>query len=106
MTIETKMLKPISELPFDRMQKLVSEYREIQKLFEFCDETLELCAEPTFGSDVVITASEALNDMLLRTLQERLDQIEEGLNVLGYTMDDEPKELQYHVNVLRGEDDE
>ena len=98
MTIETRMCKPIDEIPFDRVQNLVFEYRKLERFFEACDGDIELCTG-TINNSVDGT----LKDMVLRTLQERLDQIEESLNVLGYTMDDKPKEWQYHVNVLKGE---
>lgn len=42
----------------------------------------------------------------LDVLENKLNKIEEQLNVYGYTMQEEPKEFKYHVNALKGRDDE
>lgn len=39
-------------------------------------------------------------------LEKELGETEKRLNALGYTMQDEPKEFKYHVNALKGRDDE
>ena len=97
MTIETKMLKPIDEL-----EKLISEYREIEKVIRTYNEfRFEL-----YVYDEVIVASNWVNEKLVELLVKRLEVLESEINVLGYTMQDEPKKWQYHVNVLKGEDDE
>lgn len=102
MTIETKMLKPINEIRFDELKELISEYREIEKIIRTYNELhFEL-----YVYDEVIMASEWLNKKLVELLEKRLEVLESELNLLGYTFEDEPKEWQYHVNVLRGEDDE
>lgn len=102
MTIETKMLKPIKELNFDKLKELISEYREIKKVIRTYNEFhFEL-----YVYDEVIMASEWVNEKLVELLEKRLEILESEINVLGYTMQDEPKEWQYHVNVLKGEDDE
>lgn len=102
MTIETKMLKPIKELNFDKLKELISEYREIKKVIRTYNELhFEL-----YVYDEVIMASEWVNEKLVELLEKRLEILESEINVLGYTMQDEPKEWQYHVNVLKGEDDE
>lgn len=51
-------------------------------------------------------ASEWVNKKLVELLEKRLEILESELNLLGYTFEDEPKEWQYHVNALGGEDDE
>ena len=97
MTIETKMLKPI-----DKLEELISEYREIEKVIRTYNEFhFEL-----YVYDEVIVASEWVNEKLVELLARRLETLESELNLLGYTFEDEPKEWQYHVNFLRGEDDE
>ena len=97
MTIETKMLKPISEL-----EKLISEYREIEKVIRIYNEfRFEL-----YVYDEVIVASNWVNEKLVGVLEKRLELLEAELNLLGYTFEDEPKEWKYHVNILRGEDDD
>lgn len=100
MTIETKMLKPIKEIHFDELKKIISEYREIKKVIRTYNElNFEL-----YVYDEVIVASEWVNEKLVELLEKRLEILESELNLLGYTMQDEPKEWRYHVNVLRGED--
>lgn len=102
MTIETRMLKPINEIHFDELKELISEYREIEKVIRTYNEFhFEL-----YVYDEVIMASEWVNRKLVELLEKRLEFLENEINVLGYTMQDEPKEWQYHVNVLKGEDDE
>ena len=102
MTIETKMLKPIKELNFDELKELIFEYREIEKVIRTYNEFhFEL-----YVYDEVIMASEWVNEKLVELLEKRLEILESELNLLGYTFEDEPKEWRYHVNILRGEDDE
>lgn len=101
MTIETKMLKPIKELNFDRIKELIFEYREIKNILRYNEPCFEL-----YMYDEVIMASDWVNEKLVELLEKRLEILESEINVLGYTMQDEPKEWQHHVNVLKGEDDE
>lgn len=101
MTIETKMLKPIKELNFDRLKELISEYLEIKNVLRYNEPRYEL-----YVYDEVIMASDWVNEKLVELLEKRLETLESEINVLGYTMQDEPKEWQYHVNVLKGEDNE
>lgn len=99
--METKICKPIKELNFDRLKELISEYREIKNVLKYNEPCFEL-----YMYDEVIMASEWINENLVELLEKRLEILESEINVLGYTMQDEPKEWQYHVNVLKGEDDE
>lgn len=102
MTIETKMLKPINEIHFDELKELISEYREIERVIRtYNDFYFEL-----YVYDEVINASEWVNKKLVELLEKRLEVLESEINILGFTMQDEPKEWQYHVNILKGEDDE
>lgn len=97
MTIETEMLKPIKEPNFDKLEELISEYREIKNVVR--------CGVPRFEVDGYV-ASDWMNKKFAELLVERLEILESELNLLGYTFEDEPKEWQYHVNFLKGEDDE
>lgn len=99
--METKICKPIKELNFDRLKELISEYREIKNVLRYN----ELCFE-LYVYDEVIMASEWVNEKLVELLEKRLEILESEINVLGYTMQDEPKEWQYHVNIVKGEDDD
>lgn len=102
MTIETKILKPINEIHFDELKELIFEYREIEKVIRTYTELhFEL-----YVYDEVIMASEWVNKKLVELLEKRLEILESEINLLGYTFEDKSKEWQYHVNVLRGENDE
>lgn len=102
MTIETKMLKPINEIHFDELKELISEYREIEKVIrKYNDFYFELHVY-----DEVTIASKWVNKKLVELLEKRLEILESEINILGYTMQDEPKKWQYHVNVLKGENDD
>lgn len=96
------MLKPINEIHFDELKQLISEYREIEKVIRtYNDFYFELHVY-----DEVIMASEWVNKKLVELLEKRLEVLESEINILGFTMQDEPKEWQYHVNILKGENDE
>lgn len=102
MTIETKMLKPIKELNFDELKEIIFEYREIERVIRCYTELhFEL-----YVYDEVIMASDWVNEKLVELLEKRLEILESEINVLGYTMQDEPKEWQYHVNIVKGVEDE
>lgn len=102
MTIETKMLKPINEIHFDELKESISEYREIEKVIRTYNELhFEL-----YVYDEVIMASEWVNKKLVELLEKRLEILESEINILGYTMEAEPKEFKYHVNVLKGGNNE
>lgn len=99
--METKICKPIKELNFDRLKELIFEYREIKTILGYEELPYEICV----GDDFIF-ASDWVQEKLVELLEKRLEILESEINVLGYTMQDEPKEWQYHVNVLKGEDDE
>lgn len=102
MTIETKMVKPIAELNFDRLKEVVNRYREIENLLNN-DGYLPF---EIFVGDEFVFCDDWLQDEVIKLLRKNLEILESELNLLGYTFEDEPREWQYHVNVLRGEDDE
>lgn len=81
---------------------MISEYREIEKVIRtYNDFYFELHVY-----DEVIMASEWVNKKLVELLEKRLEVLESEINILGFTMQGEPKEWQYHVNILKGENDE
>lgn len=101
MTIETKMLKPIKELNFDKLKEIVNKYREIK---DFPVNEL-LPFEIVLGDDFIF-CDDWLQDKIVGLLNEKLEILENELNLLGYTFEDEPKEWQYHVNIVKGVEDE
>lgn len=108
MTIETKTLKPVKNIKFEEIGSLVAEYK---KLTDFLKGSYinELILETISIDDFSVRYTckdDDLKDSIQMVIEHQLENIENQLNVLGYTMQDEPKEWQYHVNVLKGEDDE
>ncbi|MCY7173655.1 hypothetical protein [Streptococcus gallolyticus] len=108
MTIETKMLKPVKDMNFERIGSIVSKYN---KLSDLLDGTYinDLILETTNMDDFSVRYTcedDDLKGNIQTAIEHELENLESQLNILGYTMQDEPKEWQYHVNVLKGEDDE
>lgn len=109
MAIETKMLKPINSFPIDSVYALVEEYRELEHFIDNCyyGNELELSFEDIRGDDIsfIVKDGKTVSD-ITKALLNKMERLEYDLNILGYTMQDEPKEWQYHVNILKGEDNE
>ena len=108
MTIETKMLKPINSIPIDRVYTLVEEYRELEHFIDNCyyGNEIELSFENISGDDVSFIVKDGQTvSGITKALSNKMECLEDDLNILGYTMQDEPKEWQYHVNILKGEEE-
>lgn len=108
MTIETKMLKPVKDMNFERIGSIVSEYKNLSKLLEG-SYINNLILETTSMDDFSVRYTcedDDLKDSIQLVLEHKLESLEEQLNILGYTMEDESKEFKYHVNVLKGGNDE
>lgn len=106
--IENKICEPINDTNIVEVAGFVKEYRDICRLFNYvendgvvkisgCGETV--CVYKT-------TFDTTFKNCIKEWLIERLKEIEKQLNVFGYTMQDEPKEFKYHVNVLKGGSDD
>lgn len=108
MTIETKICEPIDVIKITSLYENVKEYIELKRFVNACyyDSEIALSVEDIQGDDIDICVRYTQAEDITKILEERMETIEGYLNVMGYTMQAEPKEWQYHVNVLRGEDDE
>lgn len=108
MTIETKMCDPVDILKLTSLYENVKEYMELKRFVDACyyDSEIALSVEDIQGNDIDICVSYTQTEDIVKVLKKRMENIENTLNIMGYTMQNEPKEWQYHVNVLRGEDDE
>lgn len=108
MTIETKMLTPINSVPIDSVYELVEEYRELEHFINNCyyGNELELSFEDIRGDDIsfIVKDGKTVSE-ITKALLNKMERLEYDLNILGYTMQDEPKEWQYHVNIVKGEDE-
>lgn len=104
MTIETKILKPISLELVQYLDNLVNEYEQLDLIQRSISDGLKAKLNCGYGEVNLfkLIDEDELNNLILL----RLSHIESEINVLGYTMQDEPKEWQYHMNILKGEDDE
>ena len=103
--METKMCKPVKDIDFVNIADKVKEYTNLEKLLKasYISE-LELFSTNINGYAVKFGCKDdELKDAIQGILERRLEILEGELNVLGYTMEDEPKEWQYHVNVSKGE---
>ena len=107
MTIETKMLKPVKGMNFERIGSIVSKYNKLSDLLDgtyINDLILETMNMDNFSLRYACE-NDDLKSHIQTAIEHELESLESQLNILGYTMQDEPKEWQYHVNILRGEDD-
>ena len=103
--METKMLKPVKDMNFERIGSIVSEYKKLTNFLEgsyINDLVLETTSMDDFSVRYTCEDDD-LKDSIQAVIEHKLENLENQLNVLGYTMDDEPKEWQYHVNVSKGE---
>lgn len=106
--METKMCKPVKDIDFVKIADKVKEYTKLEKLLKasYIHE-LELFSTNIDGYAVKFGCKDdELKDALQGILERRLEILEGELNVLGYTMEDEPKEIEVHVNYLKGGSDE
>lgn len=108
MAIETKMLKPINSFPLDSVYALVEEYRELEHFIDNCyyGNEIELSFEDIRGYDIsfIVKDGKTVSE-ITKALFNKMERLEYDLNILGYTMQDEPKEWQYHVNIVKGEEE-
>lgn len=88
--MKTKICQPINTETIDEIQKIIEQHDLI------CNTLYDL--EESF----VITSG-ILTIQEYRTRAEaRLRELESKLNLYGYTFEDEPKEVKYAVNELKG----
>lgn len=108
MAIETKMLKPINSIPIHSMYTLVEEYRKLEHFIDNCyyGDEIELSFKDINGCDIsfIVKDGKTVSEVT-KALLNKMERLEYDLNILGYTMQDEPKEWQYHVNILKGEEE-
>lgn len=106
--METKMCKPVKDIDFVNIADKITEYTKVQKLLKasYISE-LDLYSTTIDGYAVKFSCKDdELKDTIQNVLERRLEILEGELNVLGYTMEDEPKEIEVHVNYLKGGSDE
>ncbi|QIM45681.1 hypothetical protein GPZ88_00810 [Streptococcus ruminicola] len=106
--METKMCKPVKDIDFVNIADKVKEYTKLEELLEAsCINELDLFSTNIDGYAVkFVCKDDELKDAIQGILERRLEILEGELNVLGYTMEDEPKEIEVHVNYLKGGSDE
>ena len=88
--MKTKICKPINTETIDEIQKIIEQYDLIcNTLYDIEESFVVTCG--------ILSAQE------YRTKAEtRLKELESKLNLYGYTFEDEPKEVKYAVNELKG----
>lgn len=107
MTIEKKMCEPINIIEITSLCEKVKEYIELKSFIDACyyDSEIALIVEDIQGNDIDICVRYTQAEGIVKVLEERMEIIENSLNIMGYTMQDVPKEFKHHVNILKGEDD-
>lgn len=106
--METKMCKPVKDIDFANIADKIKEYTKLEKLLKasYIHE-LELFSTNIDGYAVKFGCKDdELKNAIQGVLECRLEILEGELNVLGYTMEAEPKEVKVHVNELKGGNDE
>ena len=88
--MKTKICKPIDTVTIDEIQKIIEQYDLI------CNTLYDL--EESF----VITSGILTVQEYRIKAEARLKELESKLNQYGYTFEDEPKEVKYAVNELKG----
>ena len=106
MTIETKVCKPIKDMNFEEIGSIVLEYK---KLSDFLDGSYinGLILETTNMDDFLVRYTcedDVLKDSIQAIIEYQLENLEKRLNILGYTMQEEPKTVEMHVNHLKASD--
>lgn len=106
--MKTKMCKPVKDIDFVNIADKVKEYTKLEKLLKasYISE-LELFSTNIDGYAVKFSCKDdEMKNTIQNVFERRLEILEGELNVLGYTMEDEPKEIEVHVNCLKGGSDE
>lgn len=101
--METKMCKPVKDIDFVNIANKVKEYTKLEKLLEasYINE-LELFSTNIDGYAVKFGCKDdEFKNAIQNVFERRLEILEGELNVLGYTMQEEPKEIKYAVNELK-----
>lgn len=96
------MCKPVKDIDFANIADKIKEYTKLEKLLKasYIHE-LELFSTNIDGYAVKFGCKDdELKNAIQGVLECRLEILEGELNVLGYTMQEEPKEIKYAVNEL------
>lgn len=101
--METKMCKPVKDIDFVNIADKVKEYTKLEKLLKasYIHE-LEFFSTNIDGYAVKFSCKDdEFKNAIQNIFERRLEILEGELNVLGYTMQEEPKEIKYAVNELK-----
>lgn len=96
--METKMCKPVFDSNVFEVADLAEDYKAIEQVVVNMNDGQGILS--SYGDDVDLERLDLI-EKVQEVLMNKLHSIEEQLNIYGYTMQEEPKEFKYHVNVLK-----
>ncbi len=96
--METRICKPIFDSNVFEVVDLAEDYKALEQVAINMNDGQGILA--SYGEDVDLYKCDLIEEVQ-EVLKNKLDRIEEQLNIYGYTMQDEPKEWQYHVNEVK-----
>lgn len=88
MTIEKKMCEPINIIEITSLCEKVKEYIELKSFIDACyyDSEIALIVEDIQGNDIDICVRYTQAEGIVKVLEERMEIIENSLNIMGYTI--------------------
>ncbi|MCO4631306.1 hypothetical protein Si041_01521 [Streptococcus infantarius subsp. infantarius] len=101
--METKICKPIFDSNVFEVADLAEDYKSIEQVAVNMNDGQGILS--SYGDNVDLDRLDLIEEVQ-EVLENKLNKIEEQLNVYGYTMQEEPKEFKYHVDALKGRNDE
>lgn len=99
--METKVCKPVYDTHVFKVVELAEDYRTIEQIVVNMNDGQGILS--SYGDEIDLFDYD-LVDAVQDILMKKLDNIETQLNMYGYTTQEEPKEFEFHVNRLKGED--
>lgn len=88
--METKICKPIFDSNVFDVADLAEDYKSIEQVAVNMNDGQGILS--SYGDDVDLDRLDLIEEVQ-EVLENKLNKIEEQLNVYGYTMQEEPKEL-------------
>ncbi|MCR5493058.1 MAG: hypothetical protein K6F12_05265 [Streptococcus sp.] len=99
MTLEKKICKPVFDTNVYDVVNLADDYKEIEQVVVNMNDGQGILS--SYGEDIDLDRL-GLIEEVQDVLTNKLNKIEEQLNIYGYTMQEEPKEVKVHANELKG----
>ncbi|WP_141348595.1 hypothetical protein [Streptococcus equinus] len=102
-TCEKKICKPVFDSNVFEVADLAEDYKEIEQVVVNMNDGQGILS--SYGEDIDLDRLGLIGEVQ-DVLMNKLNRIEEQLNIYGYTMQEEPKEVKVHANELKGGNDD